>query len=247
MIRAIVIDDEKPSREVLCNYLNEFCPDVKVVASASSVKTGFRSIEKHYPDLVFLDIEMADGKGFDLLGMFEKISFKVVFVTAYSEYAIKAFRFNAIDYLLKPVKIDELQASVIRVMESKNNNVSYPGHLEALIRTIKDSDSNPQTITISHLKGFEVLRTNDIIMCKADSYCTIFHLTNNRKIIGSKNLKHYEDLITDHNFLRVHHSYLINLRHVFSYTNQGEIVLSENNKAYLGGSFKHQFISKFQK
>ena len=198
MIRTIVVDDEKPSREVLCNYLKEFCPDVEIVASASSLKTAFKSIRKKNPDVVFLDIEMADGKGFDLLKLFDRIDFKVIFVTAYSDYAIKAFRFNAIDYLLKPVKIDELQMAVDKVRKANNDNNSYPEQLATLLKNLAEGNGNHDTITISHLKGFEVLKICDIIMCTADSYCTNFYLTGKRKVISSKNLKQYEELLTSH-------------------------------------------------
>ena len=119
MLRTIVIDDEKLSREVICNYLKAYCSDIEVVATASSVKTAYKAIKRHHPDFIFLDIEMADGKGFDLLMMFEKIDFKVIFVTAYSEYAVKAFRFSAVDYLLKPVKIDELISAVDKIKSLK--------------------------------------------------------------------------------------------------------------------------------
>ena len=115
MLRTIVIDDEKLSREVLYNYLKEYCTDIEVIAKASSVKTAYKAIRKFSPDLIFLDIEMADGKGFDLLTLFDRIDFKIIFVTAYSDYAVKAFRFSAVDYLLKPVKIDELRDAVERV------------------------------------------------------------------------------------------------------------------------------------
>ena len=246
MIRTIVVDDEKPSREVLCNYLKEFCPDVEIVASASSLKTAFKSIRKKNPDVVFLDIEMADGKGFDLLKLFDRIDFKVIFVTAYSDYAIKAFRFNAIDYLLKPVKIDELQMAVDKVRKANNDNNSYPEQLATLLKNLAEGNGNHDTITISHLKGFEVLKICDIIMCTADSYCTNFYLTGKRKVISSKNLKQYEELLTSHKFLRVHHSYLVNLNHVCSYTKQGEILLIENIKAYLGENYKLQFLSEFK-
>jgi|WetSurMetagenome_2_1015567.scaffolds.fasta_scaffold10821_3 two-component system, LytTR family, response regulator len=245
MIRTIVVDDEKPSREVMCNYLMEFCPDVEIVASASSVKTAYKSIRKKNPDVVFLDIEMADGKGFDLLKLFDRIDFKVIFVTAYSNYAIKAFRFNAIDYLLKPIKIDELQAAVAKISKSNKDNHAYPEQLATLLKNLAEGNGNHDTITISHLKGFEVLKICDIIMCIADGYCTNFYLTGKRKVTSSKNLKHYEDLLTSYKFIRVHHSFLINLKHVCSYTSQGEIVLTENNKAFLGENFKQMFISKF--
>ncbi|MBG0859705.1 MAG: response regulator transcription factor [Bacteroidales bacterium] len=245
MIKAAVIDDEEPSREVLCNYLKEFCMDVEVVATASSVKTAFRVINKYKPDLVFLDIEMPDGKGFDLLKMYEKIDFKVIFVTAYSEYAIKAFRVNAVDYLLKPVKIDELQAAVEKVRNNRNDT-SYPVRIAEILKSLSGDQSVQQTIVIPHMKGFDVLKVNEIIMCKADGYCTILFLEGNRKVISSRNLKQYESLLAEHNFIRVHHSYLANLGHVTGYTKQGEIILTENNKAFLGDNFRNQFLNKFR-
>jgi two-component system LytT family response regulator len=240
---AIIVDDEKPSREVMSNYLRDYCPDVNVVATASSIKTAYKAIEKHSPDLVFLDIEMPDGKGFDLLNLFDNITFRVIFVTAYSDYAIKAFRVNAVDYLLKPVKIDELTAAVEKV----KNNVGEATSIEkitAVLKSLSEASFSQPTIVVSNIKGFEVLRINDIIMCKADGYCTNFHLTGNRKVISSKNLKQYEMLLEDHNFIRVHHSYLVNLNHVCSFSRQGEILLFENNKAFLGDSFKREFLKR---
>jgi two-component system, LytTR family, response regulator len=246
MIRAIVVDDEAPSREVMCNYLRDFCTDVEVVATASSVKSAYRAIQKHNPDVVFLDIEMPDGKGFDLLKMFGKINFRVIFVTAYSDYAIKAFRVNAADYLLKPVKIDELSAAVEKIRNE--NRWTYDVEKVAeLLKSMTENMTFQPTIVVSNIKGFEVLKINEIIMCKADGYCTNFYLEGKKKIISSKNLKQYEDLLSEHNILRVHHSYLVNLSHVQSFTRQGEIILTENNKASLGDSFRNAFLGKFHK
>ena len=246
MIRAIVVDDEAPSREVMCNYLRDFCADVEVVATASSVKSGYRAIQKHNPDVVFLDIEMPDGKGFDLLQMFGKINFRVIFVTAYSEYAIKAFRVNAADYLLKPVRIDELNAAVEKI-RTENKQIFGAEKVAGLLKSLAESSAFQPTIVVSNIKGFEVLKINEIIMCKADGYCTNFYLEGNKKVISSKNLKQYEDLLAEHYVIRVHHSYLVNLRHVQSYSRQGEIILSENNKASLGDSFRNAFLGKFSK
>ncbi|MCX6334022.1 MAG: LytTR family DNA-binding domain-containing protein [Bacteroidia bacterium] len=246
MIRAVVVDDEAPSREVLCNYLRDFCNDVEVVATASSVKSAHRVIQKYNPDVVFLDIEMPDGKGFDLLKMFGKINFRVIFVTAYSEYAIKAFRVNAADYLLKPVKIDELSAAVDKIRNE--NRWSYDNEkVSELLQSLSENMSFQPTIVVSNIKGFEVLKISEIIMCKADGYCTNLYLEGDRKIISSKNLKQYEDLLVEHNIIRVHHSYLVNLSHIQSFTRQGEIILSENLKASLGDSFRNAFIGKFNK
>jgi two-component system LytT family response regulator len=246
ILRAVVVDDEEPSREALKNYLRDFCSDVEVVATASSVKTAFRAIQKHKPDVVFLDIEMPDGKGFDLLTMFEKIDFRIVFVTAYSDYAIRAFRVNAADYLLKPVKVDELKASVEKI-RNENNGIAESEKYAVILKSLSENNFIQPTIIVSDIKGFEVLKINEIIMCKADGYCTNLYLTGNKKIFSSKNLKQYENQLTSHSFIRVHHSYLINLNHVSGFTRQGEIILSENNKASLGDNFRNTFLQKFNK
>jgi two-component system LytT family response regulator len=246
MIRTIVIDDEKPSREVICNYLEEYCPEVDIVATAGSVTSAFKAIKKHHPDLVFLDIELGDGKGFDLLTMFDKVEFRIVFVTAYSEYAVKAFRFSAVDYLLKPVKIDELREAVTKVLSLGGSYLNSES-ISALLKNIGNTAVSNPTLVIPHVKGFEVLKISDIIMCKADGYCTNFHLISNRKIVSSRNLKQYEDLLPENNFIRVHHSFLVNLNHVCSFTRHGEIVLTEGIKASLGDAYKDAFSRKFAK
>jgi len=244
MLRTIVIDDEKLSREVICNYLKTYINDIEVVATSSSVSTAFKAINRHNPDFIFLDIEMADGKGFDLLMMFEKIDFKVIFVTAYSEYAVRAFRFSAVDYLLKPVKIDELVAAVDKI-KSLREQVPSMRVLSELLKNLNRESALPKTLVIPHLKGFDVIRISEIIMCIADGYCTNFYVSGNRKYSSSKNLKHFDEMLEEHNIIRVHHSYLVNLKHVLSYTRQGEIYLSEGLKAYLGDSYKNIFIKRF--
>jgi two-component system, LytTR family, response regulator len=244
MLRTIVIDDEKLAREVICNYLKGYCSDIEIVATAASVKSAYKAIRKYNPDFVFLDIEMADGKGFDLLTMFDQISFKVVFVTAYSEYAVKAFRFSAVDYLVKPVKIDELVSAVEKIKFLKDQ---VPGNeiIAELLKNLNRETALPRTLVIPHLKGFDVIRISEIIMCIADGYCTNFFVTGDKKYISSKNLKQFEDMLEEHNIIRVHHSYLVNLNHVRSYSRQGEILLTEGHKAYLGDSYKNYFIKRF--
>jgi two-component system, LytTR family, response regulator len=245
IIRAIVIDDEEPSREALKNYISDFCSDVEVVATASSVKTAFKAIQKHKPDLIFLDIELPDGKGFDLLKMFETIDFRVIFVTAYSEYAIKAFRVNAVDYLLKPVKIDELKDAIEKIKASNGDPESEK--LSGILKGMSSGVFFHPTLIVSNVKGFEVLKINEIIMCKADGYCTTFHLTGDRKINSSRNLKQFEKQIIEYGFIRVHNSFLVNMHHVSSFTKQGEIILTENNKAFMGDRYKVQFLKLFSK
>jgi two-component system LytT family response regulator len=244
MLRAVIIDDERPAREVIANYLREYCPDVEIAGKASSVKTAYNLIRKTSPDMIFLDIQMSDGKGFDLLEMFDKIDFKIIFVTAFAEYAIRAFRFSAIDYLLKPIRIDELVDAVAKVRDAKDSGISSE-IITALLGNIRSGPGRQSTLIITSLKGFDVLRVPDIIMCQADGYCTNFHLTGQKKVVSSKNLKHFAGLLEEQGFMRVHHSYLINLDHVTGFTRQGEIMLYEGHKAYLGDSYKAEFIKRF--
>ncbi len=244
MIRAVIIDDEKLARDVIFNYLRDYCPDVEVVAQAATVQTAYEAIRKTSPDLIFLDIEMPDGKGFDLLKMFDRINFRIIFVTAYSEYAIKAFRFSALVYLLKPIKIDELIEAVAKIRDPEQHGISSE-IVKTLLNNLRSSSPTQSTLIIPNIKGFEVLKLKEIIMCQADGYCTNFFLTGDRKVVSSKNLKHFTGLLEDQNFLRVHHSYLINLHHVTGYTRQGEIMLSEDLKAYVGDSYKGEFTRRF--
>ena len=244
MIRAVIIDDERPAREVIANYLAEYCPDVEVAGQASSVREGFAIIKASSPEGVFLGVEMADGTGFDLLSMFDTVDFRVIFVTAYSEYAIRAFRFSAADYLLKPVSIDELIDAVQKVRSTESADLSKEV-ISSLLKNMREGPARQSTLIIPNIKGFEVLKVPEIIMCQADGYCTNFHLTGQRKVVSSKNLKHFDGLLSGQGFLRVHHSYLINLDHVTGYTRQGEILLSENLRASLGNSYKNEFIRIF--
>jgi len=147
MLKTIVVNDEKPSREALSTYIRDYCADVEIVSECDSVKTAYRAIVDHQPQLVFLDIEMPNGNGFDLLHLFNPISFKVIFVTAYADYAIKAFRFSATDYLLKPVKVDELVESVSKVQQemiSKAGNLNIQSLMGNL--AMKDYQSNSLVI-----------------------------------------------------------------------------------------------------
>jgi len=188
---------------------------------------------------------MTDGKGFDLLGMFDTIDFKIIFVTAYSEYAIKAFRFSAIDYLLKPVMIEQLVEAVDKVRIAQGSGMNSEV-INILIRNLKNGSDHP-TLIIPHIDGFDVLKTSDIIMCQADGYCTKFFLTGNRKVVSSKNLKNYDSLLDEGKFMRVHHSFLVNLDHINSCTRQGELILNEGLRAYLGDSYKNEFVRRVGK
>ncbi len=235
-----MVDDEEPSREALVTYLRDFCPEVEVVAECDSVKSAYQAIRTYKPALVFLDIDMPNGNGFDLLQMFRQPDFRVIFVTAFSEYALRAFRFSAVDYLLKPVKVDELVEAVSKVRAEAS---TFRGNLnlEVLMETISQQHPNPRLV-IPNTKGFVVVDTNELIMCEADAYCTIFHLTGKRKICSTKNLKYYEELFDTRQFIRAHRSHLVNLVHVKGYSHQGEIHLAEDLRCPLGDNYKNRFI-----
>lgn len=245
-IKTIVVDDEKPSRNALSNYLRGYCPNVQIVAECNSAKNAFKAISEHQPQLVFLDVEMPKGSGFDLLRMFESVHFKVIFITAFSNYAVQAFRYSATDFLLKPVKISELTEAVNKVQHELEIKDSYLT-VKTLLENLTGQASANGNLVISDSKGFTVLKTSDIIYCEADGYCTRFYMAGKTKICSSRNLKFYEELLPTNQFIRAHHSYIVNLQHVKGYSHQEEILMSDGLKCPLSSGNKHTFIGLFKK
>jgi two-component system, LytTR family, response regulator len=246
MIKAVIVDDEKPSREVIREYLDNFCSkDVEVVGMADSMKTALDMIRLYRPDLVFLDIDMPNGNGFDLLREIQPIHFKVVFITAYSEYAVKAFRFYATDYLLKPVDIYELKDAVSKVKNEMEKELDY-SNIRALLDHQSHQSEEFNDLIVNNEKGFKVFKINEIIYCQADTYCTNIYLTGNRKVICTKNLKYYQNLLEGHGFIRSHNSYLINLKHIVSFQNQGVIKLTGDVQVPLGQTYRKLFLLHFR-
>jgi two-component system LytT family response regulator len=244
-IKAIVVDDEKPSREVLINFIHENCPEIQIVSECDSVNTAYKAITEFHPELVFLDIEMPKGNGFELLRMFKTTDFKVIFITAFSEYAVEAFRFSAVDYLLKPIKITELIEAVNKVKLERSMNHSFQ-NIQVLLENLYSPNVESKSLVIPNSKGYSVIKTNEIILCTADGYCTHFQLTGNKKISSSRSLKFYEELLPANQFLRVHRSYIINLQHVASFNLMGQIFLSENNQCTLAKGFRESFHNSFR-
>jgi two-component system LytT family response regulator len=246
LLKTIIVDDEKPSREALSTYIKDFCTDIEIAAECDSVKTAYKAILQYQPQLVFLDIEMPNGNGFDLLQMFKTPSFKVIFVTAYSDYAIRAFRFAAADYLLKPVKVDELVDAVNKVRQELDKEHSNQ-NIQVLIDSLNSHNGEVQQLVIPDTRGYSVIKVNDIIMCEAEGYCTHFYLTGKRKITSSKSLKHFEEIFDNHQIIRVHRSFLVHLSKINGYTKQGEVRLEENLTCPLGDNYKPQFLQTLGK
>lgn len=241
-IRTLIVDDEMPARRLLSTYLKDYCADVEVCAECDSVESAVEAISRCHPHLLFLDIEMPGENGFDLLRKFEKPPFRVVFVTAYSEYAIRAFRFSAVDYLLKPVKVDELIESVAKFRQSAD----FPGsgkEVETLLRNLSSPPQSLDNLVISSNNGLTVIRLAEVILCQGEGYCTHFYLSGKRKITSSKNLKYFEELLLNHLIMRVHHSWLVNLHQVSGVSRQGEILCTDDLKCPLGSTYKPQFLS----
>lgn len=229
MIRSIIIDDERHSRSALRNLIDEYCPDVDIVAEADGYKTGVEAIKEYKPELVFLDIQMPDGTGFRVLEDTKNIDFEVIFTTAYDSFAIKAFKYSALDYLLKPIDAVELQNSVEKV--KKTNGSDMKPSIDLLLKSIKEKEK-PEKLVLSTFEGMHVVEIKDIIHCQSDDYYTRFFFKNGKELLVSKTLKEYEQILTEHNFIRPHKSHLINTSYIKSYlkVDGGYILLSDESK-----------------
>jgi two-component system, LytTR family, response regulator len=227
MIRTIIIDDEVKSRETIREMLRIYCPTVEVVALAGDVKSGILAIRKHNPELVLLDIRMPDGSGFDLLKQLPSIDFKIIFITAFEEYAIKAFKFSAIDYVLKPIDPDELQSAI----ETAHIAIDKDNISDRLTTFFQHYDNDAPTqkkqIILRTSNSIYRIDLDDIIYYEAKKNYTIFHITSGEPIITSRTIKDYDDMLQDGNFLRLHQTYTINLKYLRCYfkdTNEVEMI-----------------------
>lgn len=226
-MKAILIDDEKKATTALLKMLNHYCPAVEVVGMANTIAQAIEMINLNEPDVVFLDIEMPVKNGFALLDVFPQRKFEVIFTTAYNEYAIKAFKYSAIDYLLKPIAEEELIAAVNKV--SKKNLKQDQLQFQMLVDNLKNLNNSYSKITIATSEGLLFVNVADIIYCEAQSSYTVFYLKNGNKIMSSKTLKDFEELLLPHSFFRTHHSFLINLNEIKRYTKgEGGTVLMNN-------------------
>jgi two-component system LytT family response regulator len=248
MIKAVIIDDEKKSRELLNSMVAKHCPQLTVAGSADSVSAGVELVRKENPDLIFLDIEMSDGTGFDLLEQVPGINASIIFTTAYDRYAVKAIKYSALDYLLKPIDPEELKTAASKVSE-KRSNLSTMENLQSLLQNFRKPDENYSKITLPTGNAYEIVNIKDIIRCEAEGSYTNFLLTNNRKMLVSFSLKHYEDLLPAEQFVRVHHHHLININHVvrFLKADGGYAVMTDGSEIEISRRKKDAFMQRLQK
>ncbi len=240
-LKAILIEDESNSREILRNYLKKYCPKVDLVGEAASIKEGLMLINNNYLDLIFLDVEMPFGNAFDLLEQLPERSFEIVFVTAYDHYAKDALNEHAAYYLMKPINIDELIKAVAYVFEVKEKE----NKLQESVLNSKSKGVSGK-LTLPQQDGFQILNVEEILYCKADdNYTEIF--LENKKILVSKTLKYFEEALSVFPFARVHKSYLVNVNEVVKYRKGkgGSVVMSNGKELLVSASKKKQFLSFF--
>jgi two-component system LytT family response regulator len=243
MIRAIIIEDEKMSREALYRMLEKYCPTVEVIAEADGYRKGVEEIRKHHPDVIFLDIQMPDGSGFRVLEEFEEIDFEIIFTTAFDQFAIKAIKYSALDYLLKPIIPEDLIEAVKRVEKKKAENIRRK-NLETGNKDLRLQEERNPKIVLSTSEMIHVINVNDIIRCESDNYYTYFYFIDGRKLLVSKTLKENEELLAQYNFIRPHKSHLVNIKYIKSYIRQegGYILMNDGTKIPVSRRKKDKII-----
>lgn len=244
MIKAIIIDDESRARNILRILLEKHIPSITTVYLADGAEQGLELIEKHEPNLVFLDIEMPFMDGFDLLAKIDKRKFDIIFTTAYDQYAIKAIRFSALDYLLKPISPEELKAAVDRYLVKKNLKNENGKLYKNLLYNMDNLNAENPRLAISTQEGVALLNVNEILFCEASSNYTIFHLAGDKKFIASKTLKEFDEILTDYGFFRVHKSNLVNLEHVSSFSHGEGLRLSTGKTVEVSRRKKQLLLEK---
>jgi two-component system LytT family response regulator len=245
MIQAVIIEDEKKSQELLEKLVRKNCPGVAIAGMADSFQSGVELIRKVKPRLVFLDIEMPDGSGFDLLKALPDMSFDVIFTTASDRYAINAIKYSALDYLLKPIDSDELKTAV-RKIEEKDKSDPNMDNLKFLLQNFRKNDELYSRITLPTGNAYEIVNVKDIIRCEADGNYTVFFLADKRKMVVTLGLKHYEDLLPANDFFRIHNHHLVNVNHVNRVLKEdgGYAILSDGSKIEISRRKKDSFLER---
>ncbi len=234
---ALIIDDEVRSRRVLKRMLSQYCDDVTIVGEADNINSGIELIQKTSPDILFLDIQLKDETGFELLGQISPINFQTIFVTAYDSYAIKAIKWSAQDYILKPVDPVELKAAVNKAIANRGNTIEVKENVGTLTE---------ENIGLPTMEGLRFAPIKTILRCEAKGAYTEFFFEKNENILASKSLQVYENLLKEHGFFRVHKSHLINLSYVKEYIKGrgGHIVMKDNTAIAVALRKKDEFLKR---
>lgn len=244
--KAIIIDDEPKLREVLTIKLNDKCPKVEIVAKCENAEQGYAAIIEHKPDLIFLDISMPGESGFDLLNRFEVLDFEIIFVTGFNEYGLDALKLSAVDYLLKPVKTEDLVRAVHKAFERIDTQSKIEKYENLLnnINNISDQNSN---IAIPGVKAYEFIKIKEVVRCEGWQKYTKIHLLNEEVIVSSYNIGKFKDMLDSYGFYETHKSHLINTTHIKKYLKEGIVVMSNGDQVPVSRRKKEEFISFFIK
>ncbi|MCU0324590.1 MAG: LytTR family DNA-binding domain-containing protein [Spirosomaceae bacterium] len=242
-LKAILVDDEPNAVDSLAILLNEFCKEIQIVGKANTLAEAQTQINETDPDIVFLDIEMPNGSGFDLLTLFPNPSFKVIFVTAYDRYAINAIKFSALDYLLKPVAVDDLKEAVAKAFSEIKDRGMFD-NLKNLVQTLQNPRNRKNKITIPTQMGIELVEVESIIRCESARGFTILHLPKLKTIVSSRDLKSFQELLEEYDFYRVHDSHLVSYYHIERVLNKdgGVVLTSDNFEVPIARRRKNEFI-----
>lgn len=243
MISLTIVDDEPKARDTIRNILELSSLDIKITAEAGSVGEAFDAISENQPELLLLDINLPDGSGFDLLRKFEKIPFKVIFITAFEEYAVRAFRYSALDYIMKPVKASELIAAVERAGESIEKD-----QMSLKLNTLLSNIDKLRKVVLKTAESIHIVHVEDIIRCEADVNYTHFYLSNGKHLIVSRPLKEYAELLEPAGFFRTHQSHLINMEHILRYdrSDGGSLVMDDESTVPVSSRKKESLFRIFE-
>jgi len=245
-MRAIIVDDERKSRETLQTLIEKYCDGVLIVGLANGVENALTLIQSQQPDVIFLDISMPDGSGFDLLRRVPKVDFEVIFVTAYDNYALQAIKTNALDYILKPISIDDLQAAIQKAF-ARLKEKSTEGNIKFLLEQLDTKVGKTGKIAIPASDGFNFVNLDDIICLSAEGSYTKIALIGGKVILSTRHLKEYEDQLPPSDFIRVHHSHIVNIGHITHY-HRGEggyVTMVNGTEITISKRKKKDFLDRF--
>ncbi|MBL7766816.1 MAG: response regulator [Chitinophagaceae bacterium] len=249
-MKTLIIDDEANSRNTLRNLLTRLCPDVEILAEATRAEEGLALIRLYKPDLIFLDIEMPGKNGFDLISALQPESISVIFTTAFHQYAVKAFRFSAIDFLLKPIDPDELVQAVDKFKKSQNQATS-PEQLSLLTQLWEKMNDRPavnrrmdQKLALSNQDGIHIVNISDIVWCEALGSYTRIYFSNKSNMVVSRIIKEFEEMLSEYHFIRVHNAYLVNAHCIVRYIkgDGGQIILSDGHEVEVSRRKKDEVL-----
>ncbi|NCA86507.1 MAG: response regulator transcription factor [Clostridia bacterium] len=244
MLRIAIIDDEQKARDTIRNILHLSQAGIEIAGEAANVEEGYQLIVHEKPNLVLLDIDMPDGTGFDLLKRFSSVNFKVIFITAYEAFAVKAFKFSALDYILKPFQTEELLSTIHKAVETIENEIS-----ELKFKTFLSNLDKLKKIVLRTAESIHIVNLNDIIRLEADVNYTRFFLVDNKKLLVSKSLKEYDEMLCETGFFRAHQSHLVNLDHIqrFDKTEGGHLVMDDDSQVPVSSRKRETLFKIFER